>query len=405
MTETTPLFAGLKVIDCATYIAAPTAATVLADFGADVIKIEAPGDGDPWRQLYARPGMPVTPHNYPWLLDNRNKRGLAVDLKAASGRAVLETLVSQADVFITNLPLPARERLRVRYSDFADKYPRLIYGSFTAYGEDGEEAGKTGFDVTAYWGRSGLMDHVRADAKTMPARSVAGMGDHPTGMAFYGGILTALYRREKTGLGAEVRASLLASGMWANGFLIQAALCGADTPMRPTREESTHALGGMYQSSDGRWFMLAITSEAKQWPALARAIGRPDLVADPRFLGIAERRANAQVLMGIFDAAFAQQTLGEWRQILDAAGLTFGIVGTVAEVANDPQARAAGILRPLGDTGMLTVDSPFTVSDIAKVPITRAPGHGEHSSQILRDAGYSDADIANLRAAGTVTGG
>ena len=404
MTDT-PLFAGLKVIDCATYIAAPTAATVLADYGADVIKIEPPGDGDPWRHVSQRPGMPVSGHNHGWLLDNRNKRGLAIDLKAEAGRAVLERLVSQADIFITNLPLPARARLGVRYADFAAKYPSLIYGSFTAYGEEGEEAGKTGFDATAYWGRSGLMDQVRADADTMPARSVAGMGDHPTGMAFYGGILTALYRRAKTGRGGEVRASLLASGMWANGFLIQAALCGADTPLRPPREETSHALGGMYRCSEGRWFMLALTSEIRQWPALTQAVSQPELLSDPRFLSTANRRANAKTLMAILDAAFAQKPLAEWRLILDAAGLTFGIVGTVAEVAHDPQALQAGILRPLADTGMLTIDSPFTVSDIAKVPITRAPEHGEHSSQILRDAGYSDADIASLRAAGTVAGG
>lgn len=400
-----PLFAGLKVIDCATYIAAPTAATVLADYGADVIKIEAPGEGDPWRHLHQRPGLPNSPHNYPWLVDNRNKRGLAVDLKSDAGRAVLERLVSQADVFITNLPLPVRERLRVRYSDFADKYPRLIYGSFTAYGEDGEEAGKTGFDLTAFWGRSGLMDQVRVDMHAPPARSVGGMGDHPTGMAFYAGILTALYRREKTGIGAEVRASLLANGMWSNAMLIQAALCGADIPPRLPREQTTHALGGIYRCADDRYFLLALTSEVRQWPALACAIGRPELVDDPRFIDIPSRRTNAPALMQILDHAVAAHPLAHWRKTLDAAGLTFGIVGTVEEVAHDPQAHAAGILRPIADTGFLTIDSPFTVSNIAKVPITVAPGHGEHSGQILRDAGYSEPEIADLRERGAITGG
>src|SRR5689334_5071644 len=144
-------FAGLKVIDCASYVAGPAAATVLGDFGAEVIKLEPPGEGEPWRNQYKRPGLPETEINYPWALTARNKRSLALDLKATAGRAVLERLLAQTDVFITNLPLPARERLKVRYADFAAKHPRLIYASLTAYGESGEEAGKTGFDATAYW--------------------------------------------------------------------------------------------------------------------------------------------------------------------------------------------------------------------------------------------------------------
>ena len=199
MTE--PLFAGLKVIDCASYVAAPAATTVLADFGAEVIKIEPPGDGDPWHSQYKRPGMPTASHNHPWLMDNRNKKGLALDLKSAAGREVLERLIAQTDVFVTNTPLPGRERLRIRYEDFAAKYPRLIYASLTAYGETGEEAGKTGFDATAYWARSGLMDEVRPDHRAIPARSVPAMGDRPTAMALYGAIVTALYQREKTGRG------------------------------------------------------------------------------------------------------------------------------------------------------------------------------------------------------------
>jgi crotonobetainyl-CoA:carnitine CoA-transferase CaiB-like acyl-CoA transferase len=401
MTE--PLFAGLKVIDCASYVAAPAAATVLADFGAEVIKIEPPVDGDAWRNHYKRPGLPPSEHNHPWLMDARNKRGLALDLKSEAGRAVLERLLSTADVFITNLPLPVRERLRVRYADFAEAFPRLIYASLTAYGEAGEEAGKTGFDATAYWARSGLMDEVRPDHRAIPARSVAGMGDRPTAMALYGAIVTALYRREKTGLGGEVRASLLASGMWANGYLIQARLCGVTYPPRPPREEAISALGNLYHTLDDRWFMLVLAND-RQWPALAKAVGMPELVDDPRFLSVDDRRVNAPLLTGILDMVFARKTLNEWRAILDAAGLTFGVVGTVAEIAKDPQALAAGILRPLAGTGMMTVDSPFTLTGSDKVPVEQAPEHGEHSRAILRAAGYSDAEISDLRAAGVIAG-
>jgi len=403
MTDT-PLFAGLKVIDCATYIAAPTAATVLADYGAEVIKIEAPGEGDPWRNVWNRPGQPVTPHNFPWLMDNRNKRGLVLDLKAPAGRAVLERLVSQSDIFITNLPLPVRERLRVRYADFAEQYPKLIYASLTAYGEAGPESGKTGFDLTAYWGRSGLMDQVRADAAAPPARSVAGMGDHPTAISLYGAIVTALYQRDRTGKGAEVRASLMANGMWANSILIQASLCGADVPSRAPRMATTRALGEIYRCADDRFLQLALSSEVRQWPALVQAIGRPDLLDDPRFATPDDRRHNAPDLMLILDSVFADHPLAHWRRALDAAGLTFGITGTVPEIAADEQARAAGILRPLADTGMLTVDTPFTITGTDKVPVTLAPDLGQHSRDVLRDAGYSDGEIETLQAAGTVGG-
>jgi formyl-CoA transferase len=402
MTE--PLFAGLKVIDCASYVAAPAAATVLSDYGAEVIKIEPPGEGDPWRTQYRRPGMPPSEHNHPWLMDDRNKQSLVLDLKSASGRAVLERLISQADVFITNTPLPARERLGIRYADFAEKYPRLIYASLTAYGEVGEEAGKTGFDATAYWARSGLMDEVRPDHRSPPARSVAGMGDRPTAMALYSAIVTALYKREKTGRGSEVRASLLASGMWANAYLIQARLCGTVFPPRPPREEMPSALASLYRTKDDRWFLLVLLNE-RQWPVLAQTIGRPELPSDPRFIDSPARTANAAALMRILDEAFATKTLEEWRPILDAAGMTFGLVGTVAEIASDPQALATGVLRPLGDTGMMTVDSPFTLTGEEKVPIRVAPDFGAHNRTILRAAGYTDAEIDAMEADGTIARG
>ena len=398
---TEPLFAGLKVIDCASYVAAPAAATVLADFGADVIKIEPPGEGDPWRTQYKRPGMPHSEHNHPWLMDNRNKKSLALDLKSTTGKAALDRLVSQADVFITNMPLPGRERLRIRYADFAENCPRLIYASLTAYGEVGDEAGKTGFDATAYWARSGLMDEVRPDHHAIPARSVPAMGDRPTAIALYAAIITALYQRERTGRGGEVRASLMASGMWANGYLIQAELCGVPFPPRPPREESISALTNIYRTLDDRWFMMAAINE-RQWPALANAIGMPSLTTDPRFVDVGARRVHAVILTQILDAMFARKMLAEWRVILDAAGVTFGAVGTAAEIATDPQALAAGFLRPLADTGMMTVDSPFTLSSAEKVPVALAPGYGEHSRAILQESGYSDREIADLEASGTI---
>jgi crotonobetainyl-CoA:carnitine CoA-transferase CaiB-like acyl-CoA transferase len=197
------IFDGLKVLDCASFIAAPAAATVLSDFGADVIKIEPPGAGDPYRNLPNLPGYPHSEYNFAWMLEARNKRSLALDLSKPEGQAVLHKLAGEADVFITNYPPAVRERLGITHDHLAPTNDRLIYASFTGYGEKGEEANKPGFDSNAYWARSGLMDLVRADEKTTPARSIAGMGDHPCAMAFYGAIVTALYKQRRLGgLGA-----------------------------------------------------------------------------------------------------------------------------------------------------------------------------------------------------------
>src|SRR5471030_229446 len=268
------IFEGLKVLDCASFIAAPAAATVLSDFGAEVIKIEPPGLGDPYRNLPKLPGYPASPHNFAWMLESRNKRSLALDLSKPEGQAVLHRLVAETDVFITNYPPAVRDRLGIAYAELAPLNARLIYASFTGYGEKGDEANKPGFDSNAYWARSGLMDLVRADTGTTPARSVAGMGDHPCAMAFYGAIVTALYKRERSGKGSHVSSNLMANGVWASGVLAQAKLCGAKFGERRSREHALNAVTNHYKCKDGRWLMLSLLNEDRQWPILARCLER-----------------------------------------------------------------------------------------------------------------------------------
>ena len=258
MTESRGIFAGLKVLDVASFIAAPAAAIVLADFGADVIKAEPPGSGDPYRTMPTHPGMPVSAHNYCWTVDARSKRSIALDLKHPDGRAVLYRLTRDADVFITNFPPPVRERLGIAYPQIEPLNPRLIYASLTGYGESGPEASKPGFDSTAWWARSGLMDQVVPHTGSPPARSLPGMGDHPTAIALFAVIVTALYRRERTGRGAAVSSSLLANGAWANAINVQAALCGATFLGRPPRDKPANPLRNHYRCRDGRWFLLSL---------------------------------------------------------------------------------------------------------------------------------------------------
>ena len=397
MTES--LFTGLKVIDCASWIAGPAAATMLSDFGADVIKVEPQGAGDPWRASTPIPGKTV---DYYWQLTSRNKRSLALDLKHPDGQDVLHRLAATADVFITNFPLPVRDRLRMAPDHLMPLNPRLIYASFTAYGEHGEEAAKTGFDSTAYWARTGLMDMVRSDAATVPSRSMPGMGDFPSATGVYSAIVTALYRREKTGLGGVVRSSLLQNGLWANGCAVQTRLFGEDIKLRPHRDDAPNALANHYQSRDGRWFIMALFNEQRQLRSFLGAIGREDLTDDPRFATQEARKQHARELTAILDEVFATRDLADWRKTLDGVGVTFGIVATVNEAMDDPQMRHAGALVPFADGQQLTVMTPFHIDGIEKIPARRAPSVGEHNEAVLREAGYSGDDVARLRGLGVI---
>jgi formyl-CoA transferase len=396
---TDSLFTGLRVIDCASWIAGPAAATMLSDFGADVIKIEPPGVGDPWR---ARGPIPGRDTDYYWQLTARNKRSLAIDLKHDDGIAALHRLATTADVFVTNFPLPVRDRLKLAPAHLLPLNPRLIYASFTAYGEAGAEAAKTGFDSTAYWARTGLMDQVRADERTPPSRSMPGMGDHPSATGLYAAIVTALYRREKTGKGGVVKSSLLQNGLWANACAVQTRLFGEHVGHRPTREDAPNALANHYQTRDGRWFIMAMWNEQRQLPAFLAALGREELTNDPRFATPAARSQNARELTKILDAEFAQYDLADWRKILDSIGVTFGIVGTVDETLDDQQMRDCGALVPFDDGAQLTVSAPFHVEGVEKVSPRRAPAVGQHNETILREAGYSGDDIARLRSLGVL---
>jgi crotonobetainyl-CoA:carnitine CoA-transferase CaiB-like acyl-CoA transferase len=246
------------------------------------------------------------------------------------------------------------------------------------------------------------MDAVRADEDTVPARSAPGMGDHPSATGLYAAIVTALYRREKTGRGGVVSSSLLQNGLWANGCFVQTRLFGEPVPHRPPREAAPNALANHYRCRDGRWFIMALWNEERQWHPLLNAIGREDLADDPRFATGEARKRNAQQLVVELDAIFAARDMAEWRKILDSVGVTFGVVGKINDVADDAQMQAIGALVPFSDGKALTVSSPFSLDGEAKVAARRAPAVGQHSADVLRDAGYSADEIGQLRTLGVL---
>src|SRR5438105_3635305 len=366
------IFSGLIVVDLASFIAGPSAAVILSDFGADVIKVEPP-TGDLWRFVYKVPPQPHARDNYLWHLNNRNKRGMAVDLKSPDAVKILERLVRWADVMIVNTPHPARKRLKLEYDDVAAWNPRLIYADLTGYGEKGPDANLPGFDITAYWARSGLLSLSR-DAGAPPTLPVSGSGHHATAVSLYSAIVTALYRRERTGKGSYVTTSLLAAGVWASAVTAQAALADATFYPLHDRANPPNATFNVYRAADDTWFVIVLTPD--KWSALVNGIGRPDLLTDARFADPAKQAANSAQLTAILDQTFAAQPMAHWGEVFEQAHLTFGVVRAPSEVIKDPQLRANDIVVPLDGAGgnlKFTISSPLQVHDVAKVPARRAP--------------------------------
>jgi len=396
------VFSGLKVVDLASFIAGPGAAVILSDFGADVIKVE-PTTGDLYRTVYNIPPQPRAKDNYPWHLNNRNKRGLALNLKSPEAGDILERLVKWADVLIVNTPHPARKKLKLEYEDVAKWNPRLIYADVTGYGDKGPDADLPGFDITSYWARSGLLSLTR-DAGAPPTLPVAGSGDHATAVSLYSAIVTALYRRERTGKGSYVTTSLLASGIWAGAVAIQGALADATFYPLHDRLNPPNATFNVYKSSDDNWFLIVTTPD--HWPALANGIGRADLLSDPRFADPAKQMANSAALTAILDELFASQPMAHWSEVFDKGHLTFGVVRAPGEVVSDPQLRANDIVVPLEGAGghmQFTISSPIQVHGVDKVSAKRAPELGEHNEQILQALGFDPKQIDSFLASGTVT--
>jgi crotonobetainyl-CoA:carnitine CoA-transferase CaiB-like acyl-CoA transferase len=395
------IFSGLKVVDLASFIAGPSAAVILSDFGAEVIKVEPPA-GDLWRRGHQIPPQPLAKDAYPWHLANRNKRGMALDLKSPGAQKVLERLVRWADVLIVNTPHPARKKLQLEYDDVVQWNSRLIYADLTGFGEKGPDAGLPGFDITSYWARSGLLSLTR-DAGAPPTWPVAGSGDNATAVGLYSAIVTALYRRERTGKGAYVTTSLLAEGVWSASVSIQAALCDAIFFPAHDRRNPANAAMNVYRAADGTWFVLIVTSD--KLAPVAKAIGRPDLLTDPRFADPANLTANMPQLIAILDEVFGAEPMAHWYEVFNGVHVTFGAVRGPQEVVNDPQLRLNEIVVPLegaGGTLTSTISSPIQMHGVTKVPARRAPALGEHNEEILKQLGFSAADIDGLRASGTI---
>ena len=398
------VLSGIKVLDVASFIFGPACAAAMADFGADVIKVEAPGIGDPYRYVHMSQPFPASELDYLFQQDNRSKRGVVLNFHIESGREIFMRLVRWADVVITNFPPRVLETLRIRYEDLNVERENLIYAQVTGYGEAGAEMDKPGYDATAYWARTGLMDAVRPKGAE-PAMSLGGMGDHPSAMALLSGVMLALYRRERTGKGGKVSSNLMANGAWAASCLIASALAGAEPFQLIDRNQPANALISNYVTRDGKWILLAAVQQEKDFPRVMTAIGREELVNDPRFVDRASRAINATALAAVINAACLSRDFADIRASLDANLVTFGVMNSIADTVDDAQMRAAGLFVSVEglDVGRgELVDSPIWLSGAQKRAAHRAPSLGEHTDAVLRDLGCDAAAIAALRAEGAV---
>ena len=386
----------ITVIDCASYIAGPAAATIMSDFGARVIKIESPDIGDSYRSLLRLPGLPESDENYPWILTSRNKESLALDLKFKEAHVILHKLIKKADIFITNYPFPIRAKLKINAEDILEENKKLIYASLSPYGEKGEEKDKTGYDATAWWARSGLMHAVRNNSNSEPSSSTPGMGDHPTASALFGAIMMALYKREITGEGSEVSSSLMANGLWSNGIYNQAALCGANF-VENTGRGTKGALAEKYKCKDGRWFILVMLNEEREWPLLLKCLKREDVNDDKRFNTRESRAKNSLELMKILDEEFLSKDWGQLKELFEKSGVTFGSISEPYDHINDQQISDNEFFTKFTDKeDLLTVDSPIFMKDEKKRKPQTAPEIGEHTRQILEELNYDKNEIDKL---------
>jgi crotonobetainyl-CoA:carnitine CoA-transferase CaiB-like acyl-CoA transferase len=399
------LLAGLKVIEYATYIAAPGAGGLMSDWGADVIKIEPPG-GDPIRGFFASIGSDLT-DNPVFDLDNRGKRSIIIDTTKREGRDIVAKLATEADVFLTNVRPGGLTRAGLDYAALSALNPRLIYANVTGYGLEGPDVDRAGFDIAAFWSRSGWA-RLTAPKGVDPFPIRTGVGDHVTSLSTVAGILAALHGRTNTGKGQHVDASLLRTGTYTLGsdMAIQMRF-GRLASTRP-REEAVNPLANFFKCRDGRWLTLVPRQGNSDWKGYCAALGLEDLEADPRFAKPRARSENRTAIMEILDAAFAARDFADIATSLDAADLVWAPVQSPAETVVDPQFIAAGgITQIQTDAGTYhaSPSGPIRFPGYDEATKRAVPKPGADARAVLAEAGFSGDEIDALLSSKAVMDG
>ena len=391
---------GIKVIDAASFIAAPLVSALMSDYGAEVIKIE-PLTGDTYREAVIGGHVwPESDIDWAFILENRNKRSLSIDLKSKEGQAILNKLILDADVFVTNLPKTPREKLGLTDTIIRKINSKIIYASLSAYGENGPDSDRTGLDSTAYFARSGLMDWSKInDLDEAPPFPIPGGGDHPTGLSLFTSILLALINRDKTGLGTTVTTSLLANGIWSNAMLIQAVLSG-HKPIDTFYWDTLSAMRNIYTLKDKSLFFMLLTNEEKHWQPFLKSLNLDSLNKNSKFNTKDKRQHHKKELKKILQKEFLKYSYSDVRKKLIDTGIVFTKIIKTENTISDPQTNLNNMFMDItGEsiTNLKIISPPLNIENAPRKKATKAPKLGEHNVEILKELGYTNEEIKILQ--------
>jgi len=393
---------GIRVLEVASWLAAPSCAALLADLGADVIKVEPPV-GDAYRRLFtALMGDDFVHPTYQF--DNRGKRGVCVDLENPEGQALVHELARDVDVFITNLTAPRLKRYRLTDEDVHGIAPSAVYAVLAGYGATGPDSDRQAFDQTAFWARSGAMS-VFGDRDDGPLISRGGYGDRTTALNLLSAILAALRLRDRTGEKQYVEVTLQRTGIWALASDVNAALYDRAQPAKTSRKAPGNPIWNSYQTRDGRWLVLIMPMAMQYWPSFCRAIGRDEWVSDPRFQSLLGMAEHGPAIVPELETLFLSRDLADWRPVLDGAGVIWEPVANLPEVVEDPVLREADafamIVHPTAGA-MEIVGTPFHIRGADVGVRGPAPDAGQHTREVFQEAGISAERIEGLIARGVL---
>jgi len=395
---------GIRVVEVGVWVAGPSAGGILADWGAQVVKIE-PHGGDPYRWVFAQgrapDGGPI--HNAAFEMDNRGKRSLAVDVTSEDGLAIAMRLISDADVFVTNMRTRALEQWGLDHDTLCARFPRLVYASVTGYGTEGPDRDRASYDFGGFWARSGIAAAITQEGTPPPAQR-GGMGDHTTSLGLTAGICAALFEREKTGRGQWVSTSLLRAGVYVLGWDTSMALRSVTLPPGFRRASAVNPSFNCYQDADGRWFWLLGLEGDRHWPSLVRAVGRPELLDDPRYSTLRERMGRTAELVEMLDGIFAGAPISHWAAAFDREDVWWAPIQTTTEVLDDPQAKAAGVFvdGTMAEGPARVVATPIDFSRTRWAPGGPSPEVGQHTEELLLELGYDWDRIIGLKEGGVI---